>query len=75
MEAACVIAQTIKEYYNLHGRKIGLKVSGGISSVEDALKYYTIVKEILGDEWLSPQYFRIGASSLINNLLSTLYDC
>jgi deoxyribose-phosphate aldolase len=75
MEAAYIIAQTIKEYYNLHGRKIGIKVSGGISTVEDALKYYTIVKEILGDEWLSPQYFRIGASSLINNLLNTLYDC
>jgi deoxyribose-phosphate aldolase len=75
MESAYIIAQTIKEYSVLHGRKIGLKVSGGISTVEDALKYYTIVKEILGDGWLTSRYFRIGASRLINNILNKLYDC
>jgi deoxyribose-phosphate aldolase len=71
-EAAYVICQTIKEYYQLHNKKVGIKVSGGIRSVEDALKYYTIVKEILGEEWLTPELFRIGASSLSQNILKAL---
>jgi len=71
-EAAYVICQTIKEYYGFHRKKIGIKVSGGVRSTEDAIKYYTIVKEILGKEWLTPQLFRIGASSLANNLLKCI---
>ena len=71
-EAAYVICQTIKEYYQLHNKKIGIKVSGGIRTVEDALKYYTIVKETLGKEWLNPELFRIGASSLSQNILKAL---
>jgi deoxyribose-phosphate aldolase len=71
-EAAYVICQTIKEYYQLHNKKIGVKVSGGIRTVEDALKYYTIVKETLGKEWLTPELFRIGASSLSQNILKAL---
>jgi len=71
-EAVYVICQTIKEYYRMHQKKIGVKVSGGIRTVEDAVKYYTIVKEILGSEWLNPQYFRIGASSLAANLLERI---
>lgn len=71
-EAAYVICQTIREYYGLHNRKIGVKVSGGIRTVEDALKYYTIVKETLGKEWLTPELFRIGASSLSQNILKAL---
>jgi deoxyribose-phosphate aldolase len=72
MESVYIIAQTIKEYYDLHKRKIGIKVSGGITSLEDALKCYTIVKEILGKEWLCSDYFRIGVSSLANNILNAL---
>lgn len=72
LEAVYVMASTIKEYYKLHNRKIGLKVSGGIRTAKDALIYYTIVKEILGTDWLNPEYFRIGASSLTDNLLKTL---
>ncbi|GHT54087.1 deoxyribose-phosphate aldolase [Bacteroidia bacterium] len=71
-EAAYVICQTIKEYNQLHNKKTGIKVSGGIRTVEDALKYYTIVKEILGKEWLAPELFRIGASSLSQNILKAL---
>jgi len=71
-EAATVICQTIKEYYQLHNKKIGIKVSGGIRTVEDALNYYTIVKETLGKEWLTPELFRIGASSLSQNILKAL---
>ena len=71
-EAVYVICQTIKEYYRIHRKKIGIKVSGGVRTPEDAVTYYTLVKEILGKEWLNPQYFRIGASSLANNLLEKI---
>ena len=71
-ESVYVICQTIKDYYMVHHKKIGVKISGGIRTAEDAVKYYTIVKEILGNEWLNPQYFRIGASSLATNLLEKL---
>ena len=68
-EAVYVMCGAIKEYYALHNKKIGLKISGGVRTTEDAVKYYTIVKEILGEEWLTPDYFRLGASSLADNLL------
>ena len=68
-EAVYVMCEAAKEYYNLHNRKIGIKVSGGVRTPEDAVKYYTIVKEILGDEWLTPEYFRLGASGLADILL------
>jgi deoxyribose-phosphate aldolase len=71
-EAVYVICQTIKEYFRIHRKKIGIKVSGGVRTPEDAVNYYTLVKEILGKEWLSPQYFRIGASGLAKNLLERL---
>ena len=71
-EAVYVICQTIKEYYRLHREKIGIKISGGVRTAEEAVKYYTLVKEILGKEWLSPEYFRIGASSLTKNLLEKI---
>lgn len=71
-EAVYVICRTIKEYYRIHRLKIGIKVSGGIRTTEDAVKYYTIVKEVLGKEWLNPKLFRIGASSLTTNLLERL---
>lgn len=71
-EAAYVMCRAIKEYHELTGRMVGFKAAGGIRTVHDALVYYTIVKEILGAEWLTPRYFRIGASSLANALLSEL---
>lgn len=72
LEAAYVIAQCIKEYYEKTGTRVGFKAAGGVSTVEDAVKYYTIIKEVLGDEWLTNQYFRIGASRLANTLLSAI---
>ncbi|KAA6323050.1 Deoxyribose-phosphate aldolase [termite gut metagenome] len=66
-EAAFVICETIKEYYKLTGTKIGFKVAGGIRNIDDATVYYTIVKEILGKEWLDKRLFRIGTSEI--NLL------
>lgn len=72
LEAAYVMAQAIKEYYDKTGIKVGFKASGGIRSTEDAVKYYTVIKEVLGKEWLTNEYFRIGASSLANALLTTI---
>lgn len=68
LEAAYTMCQVIKEYNQKHGKKCGIKLSGGIRSVEDAVKYYTLVEAILGEEWLSPELFRIGASSLVGSL-------
>lgn len=72
LEAAYVMCQCIKEYYEKTGRKVGFKAAGGVRSSEDALAYYAVVKEILGDEWLNHDLFRIGASSLANKLLATM---
>jgi len=71
-EAVYVICQTIKEYSRMHRRKVGIKVSGGVRTAEDAVNYYTLVKTILGNEWLTPQLFRIGASGLAKNLLERI---
>lgn len=72
LEAAWVMCQCIKEYYEKTGRKVGFKAAGGIRTTEEAVQYYTIVKEVLGDEWLNQDLFRIGASSLANSLLSSM---
>lgn len=71
-EAAYIMCSTIKEYYAKTGTKIGFKPAGGINSVNDALVYYTIVKEILGEEWLTNELFRLGTSRLANLLLSDI---
>ena len=71
-EAAYVMCQAIKAYYEKTGRKVGFKPAGGINSVNDALVYYTIVKEVLGKEWLNNELFRIGTSRLANLLLSDI---
>lgn len=72
LEAAYVMCQCIKEYHELTGRKVGFKAAGGVRTTEEAVAYYTLVKEILGEEWLTPSLFRLGASSLANNVLSSL---
>lgn len=71
-EAAFVMCQAIKEYYDKTGIKIGFKPAGGMKTVEDALTYYTIVKEVLGKEWLNNTMLRLGTSSLANKLLSDI---
>lgn len=71
-EAMVVMLDTIKEYYQATGKKIGIKPAGGISTTEEAIVYYLLVKEILGDEWLSPQLFRIGASRLASNVFNEI---
>lgn len=69
-EAVYVMCQAIKEYYDKTGIQIGFKPAGGLNTVTDALIYYTIVKEILGEKWLTNKWFRIGTSRLANLLLS-----
>ena len=71
-EAAVVMCKAIKEYHEKTGRKVGFKAAGGVRTAEDAALYYTIVKEILGEEWLTTDLFRIGASSAANNILSAI---
>lgn len=72
LEAAYVMCQAIKEYYDKTGIMIGFKPAGGISTTADAVKYYCVVAAVLGEEWLNNRYFRIGASRLANNLLSDI---
>ena len=71
-EAAYVMCQAIKAYHEKTGRKVGFKPAGGINSVNDALTYYTIVKEVLGKEWLNNELFRVGTSRIANLLLSEI---
>lgn len=70
--AAYVMCKVVKEYYEKHNERKGLKFSGGIRTAKQAVEYYTIVKEVLGKEWLTPQLFRLGASSLAGNLKSEI---
>ena len=69
-EAAYVMCQAIKEYYDETGIMIGFKPAGGLNTVMDALIYYTIVKEVLGEKWLTNKFLRLGTSRLANLLLS-----
>ena len=71
-EAAYVMCQAIKEYYDETGIQIGFKPAGGINTVMDAIIYYTIVKEVLGEKWLTNKWLRLGTSRLANMLLSEL---
>lgn len=71
-EAALVMCKMIKAYYEETGNKVGFKVAGGVKTPEDAVKYYSIVKSVLGEEWLTKELYRIGASSAANNLLSAI---
>lgn len=72
LEAALVMCNTIKEYEALTGVKIGFKAAGGISTIDEALAYYTIVREILGEEYIKEGYFRIGTSRLGKHLIEEL---
>ena len=72
LEAAWVMCKCIREYYERTGRKVGFKAAGGVRTSEEALQYYALVKEVLGDEWLCHDLFRIGASSLANAILASI---
>lgn len=72
LEAAYVMCSAIKEFNSKNRVEVGFKAAGGISETSDAVKYYSVVESVLGERWLSPELFRIGASRLVNNLLSSL---
>lgn len=73
-EAFLIMLDTIKEYYDKTGIKIGIKAAGGIAEPEDALVYYQLVKHVLGEEWLNKGLFRIGASRLANKLVDVIKE-
>ncbi|MEZ5069986.1 MAG: deoxyribose-phosphate aldolase [Bacteroidales bacterium] len=73
-EAMAVMCLAIRDYYNRTGKKIGIKPAGGISRTEDALLYFGIVRDILGEGWLNNERFRIGASRLANDILAQIFD-
>ena len=73
-DAAYIMAQAIKAFYKQTGKTVGIKPAGGIATAEDALSYYAIVREILGEQWLNSSLFRIGASRLANDLLGHISE-
>ena len=73
-ESVYIMCQAIKEYYDQTGIQIGLKPAGGMKTVMDAVIYYTIVKEVLGDKWLTNEWLRLGTSSLANLLLCEIIE-
>jgi len=74
-EAAFIMCRAISDFYSETGIKVGFKAAGGISSAQDALVYYDIVKQCLGESWLNNSLFRIGASKLANNILTEISGC
>jgi len=72
LEATYIMCSAIKEWYDKTGEKVSFKPAGGIVTTEDAVKHFSIVKHILGNEWLNNKMFRIGASRLANNLLTSI---
>ncbi len=72
LEAVYVMCSAIAEFNKLNDTKVGLKVAGGVSTANDAVRYYTLVQQMLGEEWLTPDLFRIGASRLVNSLISAV---
>jgi deoxyribose-phosphate aldolase len=73
-KAFLIMLDTIKEYYEASGKMIGIKPAGGISSADDAISYYILLKNVLGERWLSNSAFRIGASSLADNVYNVLVN-
>lgn len=71
-ESAYVMCEAIKAYYEQTGKKVGLKIAGGVSKAQNAIRYLTIVNYVLGSEWLTPYYFRIGASQLMDDVVKEI---
>lgn len=71
-ESVYVMCEAIKQYHAQTGRRVGLKVAGGVSKAQNAIRYMTIVDRVLGSEWLKPSYFRIGASQLMDDIVKEM---
>jgi len=69
MPVTLVMLEAIRDYFFATGRRIGMKPAGGIRTAKQALAYLVMVKETLGDDWLTPELFRFGASTLVNDVL------
>ena len=74
LKAIAIMSYAIKEFYEKSGRKVGIKPSGGITTPEEAFQYMKVVKEVLGEEWLNPSLFRIGASRLLSNSIQKINE-
>ena len=72
LEASLIMCRVIKEHFDSTGLRVGFKAAGGISTSANAMQYLNLVKTILGEEWLTKRYFRIGASSLLHNIINDL---
>jgi deoxyribose-phosphate aldolase len=64
-----VMLEAVRDYRDFGDRQVGVKPAGGIRTEKDAIRYLVLVNETVGEDWLDPRYFRIGASSLLNDLL------
>ena len=64
-----VMLEAVRDFREDHGRQVGVKAAGGIRTAKDALRYLVLVNETAGEDWLDPRWFRLGASSLLNDLL------
>jgi deoxyribose-phosphate aldolase len=64
-----IMLEAVRDFRAAHGRQVGVKPAGGIRTTKDAIKYLVLINETVGDDWLSPDWFRFGASSLVNDLL------
>lgn len=71
-ESVYVICEAIKQFYARTGKRVGVKIAGGVSKAQNAIRYLTIVNHVLGSEWLTPYYFRIGASQLMEDVVKEL---
>lgn len=72
LQSTLVMFEAIADFYRAYGKKVGMKPAGGIRTAKQALQYLVMLKETLGPEWLDPNLFRFGASSLVNDLLRQL---
>jgi deoxyribose-phosphate aldolase len=68
-EVTLIMLEAVRDFAATTGRRIGVKAAGGIRTSKDAIKYLVIVNETVGDDWLTPDLFRFGASTLLNDLL------
>lgn len=71
-EAVYVICEALRQFHQQTGKMVGVKVSGGITKLQNAIRYLTIVKHVLGEAWGNPQYFRIGASQLLDDIIKEM---
>lgn len=71
-ESVYVMCEAIRQYHVQTGKRVGLKVAGGVSKAQNAIRYLTIVNHVLGREWLTPYYFRIGASQLLDDIVKEM---